>query len=1183
MEGKKRYIAIVLFLLIGLTLFAFANPVEEEKGSKKKNGNGDETQEVSKDEDTDTQGTLETESEENTQAPAQAQIAQLAEDNSYANALEAVEKAEGTFDKDDIDSAKELIDQVTNDEQKQELAERIEIVEESLEVMALVEKLEKKLNDSENKDDIEDTIDYRDDEEVEDKVDSLRNEEVKDALVKRLARINKVLNDTEAPKYSGVENNETTKEDVTLTVEDDTEVVVKVTLNGEEIEFTEDKPFTEEGVYEVLLIDEAFNETPITFTIDKTIAKKNAVNANVNGYKNEVKEQYATNGNKVTAYISINEELKHNPTFTFYTNGKEVAVVAKEDVVLSNSSNPKYPYVYTAILEINENLVAEDGVITFTVTDIYDKAGNKTEDITKMSVTGKVLTLDRTPNRVTFTSIKTTNDAVRENTYYVRNGDTVTLRIGFREKLGANAVVKIGGREATLTYVKYFAQPNHHEYTATLTIPTDEKELSEGELSFTIENVTDEVGNKGFYYQTNGKTILETITKNVTTNGKNVIYDRTAPTRKSTDFYVSGLTQVGKTFYTQYDKKVVVNITTDEELAEVPTFTLHNNGNNYTMNDAIYRGLNDKGYHLYQASFEITEESGMTDGNITFTISNIKDIVGNAREDVTEATNGRLVVLDNKAPLVDKLALVGANGEWNKNKTEYKQYAKVGTTIYVNARFYEELAETPVVTLNDKVTLTKATKKQSGKVWIYSYSYKVTEDDGLVDGPLQVKVTNCKDYAGNSVELTNANATMTSQRDIIIDKTAPTYVIYKEGLRPVQNVEVVEHNGKLYFNDNAEIQFHDNLRLSTMIVNDGNPYTTTVGVTGQIKYVREDGEYKYTVKDRAGNALTITVVRDTVAPEVTAYNWLGDNPYRGADFKLSDNHAIDYVVINGVKFDRTNAKWSDANYVNIKNALVNGENVVVLYDIAGNKAEYKYNFDRKAPTLRFTKAGSSLTVDEISPIIIDGINYFNQDVRVTISDETNLRLHGVDTYYDDKNPGRTGWLTDVTTEGEHIVVGVDAAGNRTEYKFVIDKPADNTESTYTTQRVNEDDPRYVDVGSPFVNAFMNIIYTYKIKFNEPVKLANANYRNSSVGPGFDEIQNVTSDKIVGLTSNADSEGYATEFTIEYNMNSFMLMDSTNGTVYIKGDFAKLSFVDKVGNTTNVTTSNGAPLALLIKR
>ena len=112
---------------------------------------------------------------------------------------------------------------------------------------------------------------------------------------------------------------------------------------------------------------------------------------------------------------------------------------------------------------------------------------------------------------------------------------------------------------------------------------------------------------------------------------------------------------------------------------------------------------------------------------------------------------------------------------------------------------------------------------------------------------------------------------------------------------------------------------------------------------------------------------------------------------------------------------------------------------------------------------------------------------------------------------------------------------------------------------------------------------MNIIYTYKFKFDEPVKLTNANYRNSSGGPGFDEIQNVTSDKIVGLTSNADSEGYATEFTIEYNMNSFMLVDPSVGTVYIKGDFATLSFADKTGNIKDISTSNGSSITLLIAR
>ena len=1330
MEGKKRYVAIVLFLLIGLTLFTFANPVEEEKGSK---GNGSKDPEVT-DKDT-VDGTLGTDEE---QTQVQPQVQNQVADNSYANALAAVVKAEGSLETLDVEAARDLINRVTNQNQKDELTERLDVVEEAIDAIELVETLEKMVEEATDRDGILDSIDYRTDEEIIQKVDALRNEDVQESLKDRLQILSRILDDNTAPEYDGVEDNEITNKDVSLTYSDtdeetgtENEVTVKVTLDGEEIDYAE--TFTKEGTYVVTLTDEAFNETTVTFTIDKTAAKKNAVNANVNGYKNEVKEQYATNGNKVTAYISINEELKENPTFTFYTNGKKVAVVAKEDVVLSNSSNPDYPYVYTAVLNINESLVAEDGVITFTVTDIYDKAGNKTADITKMSVNGKVLTLDRTPNRVTFTSIKTTNDAVRENTYYVKNGDTVTLRIGFREKLGTNAVVKIGGREATLTYVKYFAQPNHHEYTATLTIPADETELAEGELSFTIENVTDEVGNKGFYYQTNGKTVLETITKNVTTNGKNVIYDRTAPTRKSTDFYVSGLTQVVKTFYTQYGKKVVVNITTDEELAEVPTFTLHNNGNDYAMNDAIYRGLNDKGYHLYQASFEVTEETGMTDGEITFTVSNIKDIAGNARENVTDATNGRLVVLDNQAPLVDKLALVGANGEWNKNKTEYKQYAKVGTTIYVNARFYEELAGTPVVTLNDKVTLTKATKRQSGNVWIYSYSYTVTAEDGLVDGPLQVKVTNCKDYAGNSVELTNANATMTSQKDIIIDKTAPTYVIYKDGLRPVQNVETVELNGKLYFSDNAEIQFHDNLRLSTMIVNDGKPYTTTVGVTGQIKYVREDGEYKYTVKDRAGNALTITVVRDTKGPEVTpsyetktveadkngtfadfptfevkdehnqpvsqelvsgevnlgklgeyelvykftdflgnettktvkvivvdttapvvtanldengnkditleagidsykelgatvtdnldedrqldkpsyinhytldgtytgrvaavdttrigkyllvyvtedankntsnnqllqskrwvivqdtinptltvkdesvgtdpyysaisfalsdsnlidyvevngvklerdnakwsdanyqnikehlvagkntivlydtagnktektfymdwtaptvtAYNWLGDNPYRGADFKLSDNYAIDYVVINGVKFDRSNAKWGDANYVNVKNALVHGENTVVLYDAAGNSAEYKYNFDRKAPTI--TVKDSSVGTNsiygeldlklydenEVSSVVINGIQLPHKGQYVDINDgDAYTFQHGTNTVVVTDKAGNVTTKTFNVTKFNLVVE--NGVANLTEDAVLIDKPFYNEIDTENEVTIN---------------------------------------------------------------------------------------------------------------------------------
>ena len=851
MEGKKRYVAIVLFLLIGLTLFAFANPIEEEKGSK---GNGSKDTEVTDKETVD--GTLGEVGTENQNQP-QVQVV----DNSYTNALRAVEKAEGSLDEVDVDTARDLVNRVTNQNQKNELTERLDIIEEAIDAIELVETLEKMVEEATEREDIEDSIDYRKDEEIIQKVDALRNEEVQESLLDRLQILSRILDDNDAPTYEGVEDNEITNEDVKLTYSDkdeetdtENEVTVKVTLDGKEIEFKE--PFTEEGKYKVILTDEAFNETEITFTIDKTAAKKNAVNANVQGYKNEVKAQYATNGNKVVAYISINEELKYNPTFTFYTNGKEVAVV-KDAVVKSESSNAKYPYVYTATLEINEELVAEDGQITFTVTDIYDQAGNQTADITKMSVNGKVLTLDRTPNRVTFTSIKTTNDAVRGNTYYVKNGDTITLRIGFREKLGTNAVVKIAGREATLTYVKYFAQPNHHEYTATLTIPADEKELAEGELSFTIENVTDELGNKGFYYQTNGKNVLETITKTVTTNGKKVVYDRTAPAR------VYSTVRVDKT-------------------------------------------------------------------------------------------------------------------EYNENGTKY-YYVKNGDSFEFAISFNEQLSETPVVTIAGRevvMNLNEKVLKNENKV-LYEGTFEIAADEKeLKQGTLEIKVANVKDIAGNEA---------TAQTVLDQTKTSNGRTVVYDCKNPV--IEGV--NNKYFYTNPITIKAVDskihNVSPIASATIDGEAYELGT------EYAKE-GTHEFVAYDRAGNRVRVTFTIDLTAPKLTVKEEsVGTDPsYREVSFKLSDNLAVDYFTVNGVKFERTNAKWSDANYQNIKSALVEGANVIVLYDEAGNKTEKTFYMDWTAPTITLpgtvglnknemhVESGTEVTLEDVLAAVTDNIDEAGQ-------------------------------------------------------------------------------------------------------------------------------------------------------------------------------------------------------------
>ena len=1441
MEGKKRYVAIVLFLLIGLTLFTFANPVEEEKGSK---GNGSKDPEVT-DKDT-VDGTLGTDEEQNQVQP---QVQNQVADNSYANALAAVVKAEGSLETLDVEAARDLINRVTNQNQKDELTERLDVVEEAIDAIELVETLEKMVEEATDRDGILDSIDYRTDEEIIQKVDALRNEDVQESLKDRLQILSRILDDNTAPEYDGVEDNEITNKDVSLTYSDtdeetgtENEVTVKVTLDGEEIDYAE--TFTKEGTYVVTLTDEAFNETTVTFTIDKTAPKFVGIK-NGNHYetiKVEVDDENATivvknmdknettevaNGTELTEdatyYITATDEAGNEtsiwvaidttaPTITGVdetkpTNKNEIVYVKDKFLTSVTIDGKEYTRADFEVGANNENFsfqkkVTHEGTHTVVAKDKY---GNTTT---------KTFVIDKTHNRVTFTSVKTSNNVVEGNTYYVKNGDTVTLRIGFREKLGSDAIVKIGGREAKLAYVKYFAQPDHHEYTATLTIPAEEAELTEGVLSFTIENVTDVAGNEGFYYQTNGKTVLQTITKTVTTNGKTVIYDRTAPervystlrvnkteynengtkyyyvkngdsfefaisfnerlaetpvvtiggrtvemklnekvlanenkvlyegtfaiddnekelkegtleikvsnvkdivgneatsktvteqtktsngrtvvydrtapTRKSADFYVSGLTQVEKTFYTQYGKKVVVNITTDEQLSTVPTFTLNNNGNSYPMTDAIYRGLNDKGYHLYQASFVVTEESGMTDGEITFTVSNIIDRAGNTRDDVTEPTNGRKVVLDNVAPKAKNVAILGGTLVKEDNFTHY---ANNGDIIYVNVQFYEKLAVKPTITLNDKVQTKIGTIKydETSKVWIYSSSYKLTEGDGLENGEIQVKVSGYADYAGNvGATLTNDNMLLNSQKHVVIDRTNPTLTVKEEsvGTDPYYS----EISFKLYDNlkidyftingtkfDRANAQWSDanyqNIKSAlvegenTIVLYDiaGNKTTKTfymdwtkatinlAGTEGlnknemrvesgtevtlddvlatvtdnfdettKIKPYKADllisnvasentynydftngfntrhiGRYNiyYEYTDKAGNKSTATmllVMTDTTPATITLpeNGQAGKNKNEmhvesGTEVTLDDVLAtvtdnVDETVKikpykadlligtaseNTYNYDFTNGfdtrhvgryniyyTYTDkAGHVTNKTMLLvmtdttaptilipgtagrnhneyiveAGTHVTVeeimatvtdnvdattkikpykadlLISNVASENTYNYDFtngfdtnyssgrynlyyeytdkaghttkagmmivikDTTAPTLRFTKAGSSLAVDEISPIEINGVYYFNQDVRVTISDKINLRLHGVDTYYDDENPARTGWLTDVRTAGEHTVVGVDAAGNRTEFTFVLTKNTATTENNTVT--VTED---MFLIDTPFYN------------------------------------------------------------------------------------------------------------------
>lgn len=111
------------------------------------------------------------------------------------------------------------------------------------------------------------------------------------------------------------------------------------------------------------------------------------------------------------------------------------------------------------------------------------------------------------------------------------------------------------------------------------------------------------------------------------------------------------------------------------------------------------------------------------------------------------------------------------------------------------------------------------------------------------------------------------------------------------------------------------------------------------------------------VTDNVGNTTSVgwsnDFTLDKIAPVITVKpDFKGDKDakvFSNVSFKLSDNDKVDKFTIGSQTFERTNAPYSDANFQNIKGALVQGENTITLYDVAGNSASYTFVYDSVVP------------------------------------------------------------------------------------------------------------------------------------------------------------------------------------------------------------------------------------------
>ena len=167
-------------------------------------------------------------------------------------------------------------------------------------------------------------------------------------------------------------------------------------VNDKEVDLTT-YDFNKDGNYKVKVVDEASNNTTVNFTVDTVPVTKVELRVNSSNQNN----QYAKTGDSFGIYLTVNEELKENPTFT--VNGKEYKV--------NQTKTVQSGYIYAVVYTVTKDM--DEGEMQFTISNIYDKAGNQLADLSNKDTEQKIVIDNTAPTAtITYNTVNPTNRAV---------------------------------------------------------------------------------------------------------------------------------------------------------------------------------------------------------------------------------------------------------------------------------------------------------------------------------------------------------------------------------------------------------------------------------------------------------------------------------------------------------------------------------------------------------------------------------------------------------------------------------------------------------------------------------------------------------------------------------------------------------------------------------------------------
>ena len=778
--------------------------------------------------------------------------------------------------------------------------------------------------------------------------------------------------------------------------------------------------------------------------------------------------------------ISFNEKLAVPPTLEI--GGKTFTMNYSDQT--SESMGRAY-YDRTLKIGDGENeITLDEGLVEFKVYGFEDAAGNTIDEaLTEADVQNtdyiKVEYDETAPARVYSTvrldEDKEKNPEIGEDKnkyYYVKNGDEFVFAMAFTEELKQPPTVTIAGRNVEMALnEKVKEEESKYLYEGKFTIPVDEEKLEEGKLEIKVSNIVDFAGN-----------VMDDTIQTPTSNGRIVVYDRTAPGTGEDGFplFILNYRLDDTRPYTviKDGEKLFVEANFTEKLAHNPQISLIRKDG--TKTDAIeipYVDMIGERYRYYVVlPFDAADLQLENGDRIDFEITDVEDYAGNTttfnNDNVTsmKLDDGReygQVYYDNKAPEYYSLEILNiTHYEENKNieNEEDKKDLKVATTgdrIRVLISFNEELAVEPQLRINGiecgTIPYSVPTSTSMERPY-YLVDFTIAEETDinkhkikLDEGKVQIEVYGYEDAAGNTISepLTNDDIKNTNYTEVTYDVTPAQYTVLR-----LHNDTHLNNGGDLNVATNGDslrfgIHFNEKLSVEPTLVIEGSgaEESRTFTMTFRQESSKTDYEYMADVKLTSEMGLP----QGEVKFKIYGYEDAAGNSISEENALTEEN--INHNTYSGVEYDTIRPKFNNLTDGTIATSVdlgVTDDNFAYIL-ITNNDTGYSWHEERYWTSFglegsftvqAFDKAGN--TSEEISFVIditppTPTITYStekltNRDVTATLTVNEKVEIVGSEGWATEDNKTFTKIYKENTTDKFEIK---DISGNTSDVTVTI--------------------------------------------------------------------------------------------------------------------------------------------------